>query len=320
MARRSQQGDPAEVRATLTKMLNSLDKHFDDLDLRVRVRGLIPIFQTVRKLGSSLQPAGMRSGKARLLDYLRRYKGELIDGDELMVVSGIGEWARRVRQLRVEEGWPILSGVTVAELTDSLREEGAPEDALPRAMRPDQYLLEKDEPDLEAAARWQTTNDIRRGPGAVQDKILKLLRTYVGKPIHSEVLRYVAGEDKSEWARRTRELRTEEGWPVVTKSTGDPSLPVGVYLLVNEVQAPPHDRHIPPGVRGAVMKRDSYSCRWSGCGWPNGFNVQFDHRFLEVHHIEQHVHGGSNTDPANLITLCNVHHDEAHRTGQLSVG
>src|SRR5687768_10085859 len=122
MAKRSQQGNPAEVRATLNEILNSLDEHFDDLDLRVRVKALIPVFQTIRKFGSSLQPPGLRSGKARLLDYLRRYKGELIDGEELMVVSGIGEWARRVRQLRVEEGWPILSGVTVAELTESLRE------------------------------------------------------------------------------------------------------------------------------------------------------------------------------------------------------
>lgn len=84
--------------------------------------------------------------------YLRRYRGVLIDGEELMVVSGIGEWARRVRELRVEKGWPILTGVTVAELTESLKEEGAPEDAMPRPMRPDQYLLERDEPDLEAAA------------------------------------------------------------------------------------------------------------------------------------------------------------------------
>jgi hypothetical protein len=306
------QRSPAEIRAELESLLAALDENFDDLDLRIRVQELIPIFRNVRELGSSLQLGRSPSGKGRILAYLRRYLGQRIDGDELMVISGIGEWARRVRELRVQEGWPILSGVTVAELRVSLEEEGTPENEMPPPMRPSEYLLERDEQDTDAAARWQTTNGIRRGAGSVKDKILKLLRAYVGEPIHSEVLRYVAGEGKSEWARRARELRTEEGWPVVTKSTGDPSLPVAVYMLAKDEQAPPHDRHIPADVRGVVMKRDDYSCRWEGCGWPVGFNAEYDHRFLEVHHIQQHVHGGSNIDPDNLVTLCNVHHDVVH--------
>jgi hypothetical protein len=254
-----------------------------------------------------------------MLDYLRLHTNIVIDGDELMVVSGIGEWARRVRELRVQEGWPIVTGVTITQFRESLLEEGAADETLPAAMRRDQYLLERDQQDLAAKDRWYTTNGIRRGPGSVQDKILNLLRAYVGQPIHSEVLRYVAGDGKTEWARRTRELRTEEGWPIVTKSTGDPSLPVGVYVLEKDEQAPPHDRLIPADVRGAVMRRDGYSCRWRGCRWPTGYDVKYDHRFLEVHHVHQHVHGGSNVDQKNLITLCNVHHDVTHRTKQLLV-
>lgn len=319
MQKRTAPRHPLEIRDHLQSLLSEIDDNFTALDLRDRVKRLVPVFHDVRSLGGSLDPNAARSGKARLLSYLRRYAGQIIDGDELMVIAGIGEWARRVRELRVQEGWPILTGVTVSELRASLEEEGASLDEMPAQMRPDQYILERDEQDLAAADRWETTNGIRRGSGSVRDKILKLLRTYVGQPIHSEVLRYVAGDDKSEWARRARELRTQDGWPVVTKSTGDPTLPVGVYMLAKDEQSPPHDRHIPIDVRGKVMKRDNYACRWLDCGWPNGFNVKFDHRFLEVHHIHQHQHGGSNTDPDNLVTLCNAHHDETHRTGELKL-
>lgn len=312
--------DSETIRTELIELLRSFEQHLTGSDLRRRVKAMVPIVEGARELGSSMLPRGQyRSGKARMLAYLQQFTGQIIDGAELMVVARIGDYPRRLRELRVQEGWPLLSGLTVAELRESLLEEGATGEELPISMRPDQYLLERNEQNLEAAARWSTSNKIRRGGGSVQDKILKFLRTFPGEPIHSEELRYVAGNDKTEWARRTRELRTEEGWPIVTKSTGDPSLPVGVYVLAKDQQAPPHDRHIPVLVRRAVMRRDGYSCRWRGCAWPTGHDVAHDHRFLEVHHIAQHVHGGSNDDPDNLVTLCNLHHDEAHRSGLLEL-
>jgi hypothetical protein len=159
-------------------------------------------------------------------------------------------------------------------------------------------------------------NQIRKSDASVRDKLLRFFRANIGKPITSEELRYVAG-NVSEWARRTRELRTEDGWPVVTRTSGDPSLAVGVYVLMRDEQAPAHDRHIPEIVRREVMRRDNWSCRWTGCGWPHGF-PDSDHRYLEAHHIRQHLHGGENT-AANLVTLCNLHHDETHRTGVLDI-
>jgi HNH endonuclease. len=159
-------------------------------------------------------------------------------------------------------------------------------------------------------------NQIRKSDAGVRDKLLRFFRANVGKPITSEELRYVAG-NVSEWARRTRELRTEDGWPVVTRTSGEPSLPVGVYVLMRDEQAPAHDRHIPEIVRREVMRRDNWSCRWTGCGWPHGF-PDTDHRYLEAHHIKQHAHGGENT-AENLVTLCNLHHDETHRTGELKI-
>src|SRR5690606_29767107 len=96
--------------------------------------------------------------------------------------------------------------------------------------------------------------------------------------------------------------------------SGDPTLPVGIYVLAEDRPAPAHDRHIKELTRREGMQRDNWSCRWKGCNWPHGFDQQIDHRFLEAHHIEHHGTGGSN-ETDNLITLCNLHHDEVHRTG-----
>lgn len=285
-------------------------------NLRDEVRRLIAANRLLREIGTLILPgAGELSARRRILRYLRSHAGLVVDGEELMVVAGISEYARRIRELRVEQGWPIISGVTAKEMRAELEGE-LPLSELPPEMRPDQYLLQEDRQDIEAAARWRTANEIRRSRAGVQAKILRFFRANVGQGITSEELRYVAG-DRSEWARRTRELRTEEGWPIVTKFTGDPTLPMGVYVLARDEQAPAHDRHIPEIIRREVMARDDWRCRWEGCGWSPSQNYR-DQRFLEVHHLVQHAKGGTN-DADNLLTLCNLHHDEVHRSGHLEI-
>ena len=178
-------------------------------------------------------------------------------------------------------------------------------------LKPDQYILLSDEQDTEAAYRWHVANDIRREQGGVRDKILKYFRSFVGKALSGEELRYVAG-DKTEWARRTRELRTEFGWPVATRFTGRPDLPVGMYVLEEDRQAPAHDRRIPEAVYRAVLARDGYACR--DCGWTHAQWNPSDPRHLEAHHAQPHAAGGANTAD-NLVTLCNICHDVRHRKG-----
>ena len=135
------------------------------------------------------------------------------------------------------------------------------------------------------------------------------MRQSVGQGVTNEELRYVA-RDKTEWARRVRELRTELGWPVATKTTGRPDLDVGVYVLQADRQSPEHDRTIPDDVRRAVMRRDNYRC--TKCGWSHaGWNPS-DPRHLEIHHVRHHAKGGAN-DEGNLLTLCTVCHDAIHR-------
>lgn len=227
MARRPKQKNPEELRLRLIDLLINFEIHLRKSSLRDQVRELIPANYLLRDLGASLSSGeDQLTARDRVLAYLRRFSTTIIDGDELMVIAGISEYARRIRELRVQEGWPIISGVTANELREAGEEERLEgEDPLPR-LRPDQYLLMEDRQDRDAAFRWNRANQIRRGNASVRNKLLQFFRENVGQRITSEELRYVAG-NVTEWARRTRELRTEDGWPVITRQTGDPSLPVG---------------------------------------------------------------------------------------------
>lgn len=85
-----------------------------------------------------------------------------------------------------------------------------------------------------------------------------------------------------------------------------------VYILEEDRQTYEHDRRIPDPVRVAVLKRDGFKC--TKCGWDhNTTKSNADPRhMLELHHIKHHKDGGENTVD-NLITLCNVCHDDEHR-------
>jgi len=287
-------------------------------DIRSRVLALVPVVDSLRKLGKSVLDADLKvSARDRILMYFRRYPKVVINGKELAVVAGIGEWARRVRELRVQYGWKIFSGVTLKAMLEAESDLGDELKEL-QGMKPTEYILFDEEQDRDAAFRWRLANDIRKSSGSVKSKILEFLRKNVGKQVTGEELSYLA-ENKTEWARRVRELRTEEGWPVVTKFSGNPNLGVGVYVLEADRQTPPHDRKIPDKVRCAALKRDNYKCQTPGCGWSHEQWNRSDPRFLELHHKEHHVKGGSN-DLDNLVTLCNVCHDDLHRrekTGEL---
>lgn len=320
MPRRSRQGQLENIRSTLVKLLVNFKNELQSPDLRAKVQALIPAYHFLRDLGSSLIPREQAaSARDRILFYLRKYPRLVVEGDELMVVSGIGEWARRVRELRVQFGWWIYSGVTVADMVEDACTSGngaeiaSLKDALgtdPSKIKPDQYVLMRAEQDREAAHRWNVLNEIRKKKISVTDKIIEYFRKNIGREITGEELKYLA-KDKKEWARRVRELRTEQGWPIVTKNSGRDDLSVGVYVLEEDRQAYEHDRSIPDSVRVTVLQRDRFKC--SKCGWHRGMLSPDDPRkMLELHHRQHHKDKGENTVD-NLVTLCNVHHDEQHR-------
>jgi len=315
--------EPEAIRQSLVDLLTNFAAELEKPDLRSKVIALVPAFHKLRDLGSSLIPrAEADSALDRVIAYFKRYPRKVIDGDELMVVSGIAEWARRVRELRVQFGWSIYSGVTFRHMAEDARAAGDSEETAtleamfgihPSKIKPDQYVLMRDEQDLRAAHRWNVLNEVRRKKASVTDKIIEYFRKHVGQEITGEELKYLA-KDKKEWARRVRELRTEQGWPIVTSNSGRDDLAIGVYVLEEDRQTYEHDRSIPDPVRVAVLQRDGFKC--VRCGWSRAMLSPEDPRkMLELHHIRHHKDRGENS-AENLITLCNVDHDEEHKAGR----
>lgn len=265
------------------------DKHL----LKERVQSLILLSKATRQLSryhlQSVTTA--KAAKDRMLAYLKLFVKEKVTADELSVVAGIRAFPRRIRELRVEHGYKISTGLS----KDTLR--------------PDEYVLEDLTPDEEEAKKWRVANTIRRQKGSGESRVLALLKHYVGKPLKGDELYYVA--KISSWRRRTGQLRTERGWRVATRQTGREDLSTSEYVLENLDQLPPHDRKIDEEVYSEVLERDHHSCR--RCSWNLTKRVSGDPKqFIELHHVEHHQQGGTN-NKENLITLCNVCHDVAHK-------
>jgi 5-methylcytosine-specific restriction endonuclease McrA len=299
---------PEVIREEILTLLQEFENRLNHNDLRDNVRYLVKCFQQFRQLGISLldnDPGIQQSARDRILLYFRKYAGQVIQGDELLVISGIQDYPRRIRELRVQFGWPILSGKTIRQIMNEGEFLHTNE-----KIDTDSYLLIKDEQDERAAFRWNIANEIRKEKSGGKAKIIKYLLKNVGQAVSGDELKYVAN-DSSEWARRVRELRTEDGWLIRTNLTGRSDLAQGFYILETESQAQPHDRKIPDIVQSEVLERDQFKC--VRCGWRREKWIPEDPRKrLELHHILHHAHKGAN-DSSNLVTLCNVCHDLIHK-------
>jgi len=289
-----------ELIGLIEEHLGAFGERYEGLSLRQKVLRLVDVLQATRKLyiqvvrESGCDGSGARE---RIRLYFIQYVGVTLSAPELEVVSGISDYGRRIRELRVQDGYRILSG-------SSNDPDGGLE------LRPNQYVLIRPEPDHTASRRWHIANRIRRIKGiGAKEKILQYFQENVGQIITSEELSYVANSAK-EFGRRTRELRTEEGYAIATIFTGRPDLKNGEYVLESRDRiAEPHDRHIPKETQEAVFERDKSTCQ--SCGWTHEQWTRENPRFLELHHIMQHLHRGDNIEE-NLLVLCNVCHDGVH--------
>jgi hypothetical protein len=214
-----------------------------------------------------------RGGKSAILAYLRAHIGSWVSGDELREVSGIQEWARRVRELRLEDGYRIAES------------DG-------------RYMLESADADLAAAGRWQVAHEIRRIPGDARTRIAAFFQANVGEVVTLDELHYVARI--REVPRRIRELRDEMGMRISSHHQR-PELNPDEYMLETLEPLPANERQIKPEIWSAVLERDGYRCVI--CGVHAGENG----RWLEVDHILEKLGGGSD-ELGNLQTLCNVDH------------
>jgi len=123
----------------------------------------------------------------------------------------------------------------------------------------------------------------------------------VGKVLDKDVLGKVAG--KSEWGRRVRELRNEEGMNIVTHNDRSELKP-GQYLLVDLKPLPAFDRGISKETRAFVLDRNGFTCQMCGAAEPHPYDANRKTR-LHLGHIIDKSMGGTD-DASNLRAICSV--------------
>lgn len=225
---------------------------------------------------------GLSSPQTRILEYLKAHVGETVSKDELRGVAAIYEWARRVRELRVEHGWPISTNTNRPDL------------------RPGQYVLEAAVPDEQLARRWRLAKEVRNRKMSGKDSALAYLQAIFPESADADQLAYVC-KIKS-YARRIREL-DEEGWRIQS-NVDNSALAPGSYTLLSLERRPPRSREAIKR-RYEILDRDGNRCATCGA------SPEKDQVTLQVHHVVWVSNSGTN-DPENLITLCSNCHAGRH--------
>ena len=138
---------------------------------------------------------------------------------------------------------------------------------------------------------------------SARDRIRSFLEANVGKVVATHEISAVAGV--SEYARRLRELRDEEGMQI--KSHIDRhDLKPGEYVLETLDRLPVTERGMSPQLRNEILERNGYTCQLCGAGPgdPDPFNPSRKVR-LHIDHIKPISQGGTE-DKENLRVLCSA--------------
>lgn len=126
----------------------------------------------------------------------------------------------------------------------------------------------------------------------------------IGRTMGADELRQVAGQI-SEWARRVRELRTEEGYQILTHNDRADLRP-GEYLLESPKPQPAFAREISKETRAFVLDRNGFTCQMCGAvaGEPHPYDPNRKTRLHIGHVIDKSM--GGNDEATNLRAICSV--------------
>ena len=126
----------------------------------------------------------------------------------------------------------------------------------------------------------------------------------IGRVMDSNELREVAG-DITEWARRVRELRNEEGYQIQTHNDRSDLKP-GQYILEDPKPQSAFERSISKETRAFVLDRNGFTCQMCGAvaGEPHPYDPSRNTR-LHIGHIVDKSQGGTD-HPSNLRALCSI--------------
>ena len=139
-----------------------------------------------------------------------------------------------------------------------------------------------------------------------KEKIRAFLLANIGRVIESHELQDAA-DGAVQYSRRLRELRDEEGWPILSHNDSA-NLKPGQYLLSREPvhkDRPSFARTISASLRAKVLDRNGFTCQM--CGLTPGEIDPQNGRPVRLHigHIKDKSLGGKD-ELANLRTLCST--------------
>lgn len=145
---------------------------------------------------------------------------------------------------------------------------------------------------------------VKRPRGGARGKLRAHFLANIGRVMDSNELRAVA-DNQSEWARRVRELRTQEGYLILTHNDRSDLKP-GQYLLETKKPQPAFDRAISKETRALVLDRNGFTCQM--CGAVAGETHPYDlgrKTRLHLGHVIDKSMGGTD-DATNLRAICSV--------------
>lgn len=142
----------------------------------------------------------------------------------------------------------------------------------------------------------------RKPNGGARAKLRAFFEANVGKVLTSRQLREAAG-DITEWARRVRELRDEEGMQILTHNDRADLKP-NEYLLETLARRPVIARGIGAKLRRRILTRNGFTCQVCGAeaGQESGCEPGKKCR-LQIDHIIPISQGGKDEE-GNLRAVC----------------
>lgn len=138
---------------------------------------------------------------------------------------------------------------------------------------------------------------------AARDKIRDFFIANVGKVLTTQRIRKIGGI--SEYARRIRELRDEEGYQIQSH-VDRADLKPGEYILETLERKPVISRTISPQLRNEILERNGFTCQLCGAG-PGDTDPCNPNRKVRLHvdHVKPISQGGTD-DKSNLRVLCST--------------
>jgi len=139
-----------------------------------------------------------------------------------------------------------------------------------------------------------------------REKIRRFLLANIGRVIESHELQ-AAADGAVQYSRRLRELRDEEGWPILSHNDSTDLKP-GQYLLrakPTKKALPRFSRAISARLRAEVLDRNGFTCQM--CGLTPGEIDPATNRKVRLHigHIKDKTLGGKD-ELSNLRALCST--------------